>query len=417
MSNSLRNFLYRLLRQSERFFRTDMVYLTKGGFWLAFGHAMAIIIGLILTLGFANLLSKESFGTYKFILSVSGIMTAFSLTGLPSAMIRSIAKGFDNALTKSFRANIKWSFAIFIGGLFGGLYYFLNGNNTLALSLLIVGSLSPFMTSASLYGSFLEGKKDFRKKSLYGMLQNSVPAIFLLGTIYLVDNPLIIVLVYFISNTAITMVLFYHTLRSSARINAREDTSLLSYSKHLSLMNILATITYHIDKVLIFHFLGTAPLAIYTFAIAPINQLESPGKFIAKLALPKLSEQKISDIHKTLPRKIFVLFVSMLGLVALYITIAPYIFDFLFPKYIESVPFSQVYALTLLFTPGMLFGQTLTAHMKTKALYITKIVGPMVNISLLIILLPLFGIWGAIATLITTHALNFMMAAYFFRNA
>src|SRR5689334_12787395 len=71
----------RLLRWSERYMKTDMVYLAKGSFWLTLGQVAASASGLLLVIGFANLLPKEVYGTYKLILSLAGIIASFSLTG------------------------------------------------------------------------------------------------------------------------------------------------------------------------------------------------------------------------------------------------------------------------------------------------------------------------------------------------
>ena len=37
MINKIKNRIYNILRQSEKYTQTDMVYLAKGGFWLTLG--------------------------------------------------------------------------------------------------------------------------------------------------------------------------------------------------------------------------------------------------------------------------------------------------------------------------------------------------------------------------------------------
>jgi len=44
----IKNFLYKKLRLSEKYTRTDMVYIAKGGFWLTFGQSITSILSLIL---------------------------------------------------------------------------------------------------------------------------------------------------------------------------------------------------------------------------------------------------------------------------------------------------------------------------------------------------------------------------------
>ena len=90
----LRNYLYQTLRKGESLFKTDMIYLAKGGGWLVFGQAIATFLGFFVSIAFANLISKESFGIYKFVLSMAGIVGAFSLTGLGVAVTQSVAQRF-----------------------------------------------------------------------------------------------------------------------------------------------------------------------------------------------------------------------------------------------------------------------------------------------------------------------------------
>ena len=61
----------------EKYLKTDLVYLSRGGFWLSIGQGVAMLSGFFLSTAFANLLPKESFGTYKFILSGVAILGIF----------------------------------------------------------------------------------------------------------------------------------------------------------------------------------------------------------------------------------------------------------------------------------------------------------------------------------------------------
>lgn len=413
---SLRNKAYQLLRKSESFFKTDVVYLVKGGFWLISGHGFSLAAGLILTIGFANLISPDTFGTYKFILSATGILTAFSLTGLPSALTRSAARGFNTPLKSICLENLKWSFLVFIGGLVTAIYYFLNENSTLAIGMLIAGSFSPFISSTSLYAAFLEGKKDFRKNTFYGMVRNIAPIISLLLTIYLTDNPVAIILVYFVANTLINTALF---LRIAMRQETTKDTdeSLLSYSKHLSLMEIIGRIGSHIDKVLVFHFLGPAQLAIYTFAIAPVDQIQTVKKFLRTLAIPKFSSRTLSELQESMPRKSFLVLLFSTAIALVYVLLAPLFYRIVFPQYTEAIVLSQIYALVLLLTPNILFTEALVSHQKTAELYIIKTVAPIIKIALIVVLIPLYGLVGLIVALILGKLLGLIMTVYLFNKA
>jgi O-antigen/teichoic acid export membrane protein len=407
-----RNKVYGTLRWSEKYAQADMVYLAKGGFWLLFGQGVAMLAGFCLSLAFANLFPKESFGTYKFILSMAGIVGVFSLSGMGTAITQAVTRGFDNSLRQGFRISLKWSIVMFLAGLGLGAYYYLNDNKLLSYSFLLVGALSPITTSTNLYGAYLLGKKDFRRISLYGMIQNITPAIILILALFFSPNLPAIITVYFIIGAIVPSILYYKIMRIYRDGNGKEDPGLISYVGHLSTMEVIGKIIHYLDKILIFHFLGAVPLAIYAFAIAPVEQLQGGKKILSTLILPKLSERPFEELQKSTPRKALLLTVYAIGLAGLYVLFAPYFYKLFFPQYLDSVLYSQIYSLTLLAVSGTMFNETLLAHKKKKELYLHRTIIPVVQIVLFFILLPLFGLMGLIVTHVIVRSLSGILSYY-----
>lgn len=401
-----------LFQWSGKHLKTDTSYLARGGFWLTLGQGVAMFAGLFISLAFAHLFSKESFGIYKFVLSVTGILAIFSLTEMGTAVTRAIARGFGGSLKRGFTANLKWSIGVLVGGLGVGTYYFFQGNNVLAISFVLAGIFLPITASASLYAAFLLGKKDFRRITFYGMVRNLAPAACLILTLFLTQNLIIIMAVYFVSAASVTLFLYYVTTKKYRNENGTIDPELTTYSKHLSLMEVIGDVANSLDKILIFHYLGAAPLAIYAFAIAPVEQLQGGKKILSSLILPKISERSFEDLQKSAPRKALLLAVYALGLAGIYALLAPYFYKFLYPQYIDSVFYSQVYSLTLLAVTGTIFDSTLTAHKKTRELYLHRIVIPVTKIILFLILLPMFGLMGLIITHVIIRSFSALLGFY-----
>lgn len=390
-----------------------MLYLTKGGSWLSFGHVVAMISGFLISIAFANLLAKESFGIYKFVLSMGGVLAALSLTGIGIAVTQAVARGFGSALSKGFRTNLKWSFLIVLGGLALSVYYYINDNTLLALSFILVAIFSPIIASANLYSSYLSGKKDFRRNALYGMIHNIAPAVALILALFVTENILIILTTYFFFGALVSLFLYYKTTRTYANENGNEDSELFVYSGHLSLMNVIARVTHHLDKILIFHFLGAAPLAIYAFAIAPVDQLQAGKKILSRLILPKVSGRPFAELQQSAPRKAFILALYALGLAGIYVLIAPYFFGFFYPQYLDSILYSQIYSLTLLAISGTIFNEIMLAHKKKKELYVLQTIVPIIKLALFVTLLPLFGLMGLIVSHVITKCFSGILGYYF----
>jgi O-antigen/teichoic acid export membrane protein len=156
-------------------------------------------------------------------------------------------------------------------------------------------------------------------------------------------------------------------------------------------------------------------VAVYTFSLRPIKELKKPLGSLNKLTLPKLSQRDPEELKRSIPAKMLKMLAVLIPVTGLYILIAPYFYQLLFPQYIEATAYSQVFALSLLFFPKMLMGQSLTAHARKKQLYILNISTPALKIILLVSLLPFFGIWGAMIAMLATELFNTILLLFLFR--
>ena len=226
------------------------------------------------------------------------------------------------------------------------------------------------------------------------------------------QNPVILVGVYFLSQ-AVIVVVSYVLAVYTQQLNHRLPKN-LTFSKHLSLMNVLDIVASNIDKILVFHYLGAAQLAIYALALAPVRELRRLRSFFFTPAFPKFSQRSLPELKRSLPPRMVLLFFFVSLVVVLYILAAPYIYQYIFPQYMDSVLFSQVFALTLLFMPISVLPEVLTAHLKKKPLYIIRIITPLARILFIVILLPLYGIWGIIGAIFCMYIVNTLITVFLF---
>jgi O-antigen/teichoic acid export membrane protein len=401
MIESIRGKIYDFLRKSEKYTDTDMLYLVKGGGWLSISQGLTTITGFLLLILFTNLLPKETYGTYRYILSFVSILSIFSLKGVSTSIIQAISRGYEGDISTAFKTKLKYGLLVTLAGFLIGGYYYLNDNVELAISFWILGVLSPLMNAMYLYRAILNGLKLFKTTAIYEVISQIISLIVLGVTVYLTDNIVVIITLYFSNYVLMRGFFFWYTFER-IKFNEKKDSSTITYGKHLSLLKAIEGIAGQIDKVLVFHYLGAAPLALYALAVTPVNQIRSFVNNIRPLALPKFSISNISELKKTLPKKIFKFELILLPIVVIYIFAAPFIFKYVFPDYIEAVMFSQVLAIMIIFVPRTLLTVALTAQKRTKELYIIKIVTPIFRIAILFVFVINFGIWGVVwGTLIT----------------
>ncbi|HBM45785.1 MAG: Polysaccharide biosynthesis protein [Parcubacteria group bacterium GW2011_GWF2_38_76] len=407
--------VFEWLKLGGRYLKTDLVYFAKGGFWLGSGFGVSMIGTFIMSLVFANYFPKDSYGSYKYIMSLAGITSAFYLTGLGTIVAQSVSRGFEGTMYAAIKTGFKWSFIPTSISLAISAYYFLNQNYTLGISLLFPALLSPITTNLSLYGAFLTGKKEFKTSTTYGVTSGLFTNAVMIVTILLTGSPVYVVGSYFLSN-AIMVTFYYFVTVSKYKPNHDVEKGAIKYGKHLSLMGILGMISSNIDKILVFHYLGATPLAIYAFASAPVDQVASMLKTSNSLLIPKIASRSIEDLKKTLPIKSLKITLLMIIPTVLYILLIPYFYNIFFPQYNEAIIYSQFLALTLLTYSKKPLSIAITAHGGKKINYFLSVINPTILLILKLILLPIWGLAGAVAAEILNGFINLILNFYTLRK-
>jgi O-antigen/teichoic acid export membrane protein len=413
--NSIKEKWGRTLFKLGVIFKMDAQYIFSGSFWLAIEQAFAAIATFALALAFAHLIPKETYGNYKFVFSIAAILSSLTLSGLGTVIVQTAARNQDGFLKKAFLLNLSWSSLFTLAMVLTGGYYYWNGNPMLAISIVIAGLFAPLLTGANFYDPFLIGKKAFRVDAFLNGISVAIPAAAITAAMFFTQNYILLILTYYLSNTFANLSIFFYVQEHYARNNTFNGAS-VGYSKHLSLMNVFSALANNIDQILVFHYLGAASLAVYAFATAMPEQLKGIIKNVSNLAMPKFSERTAGEINATIWKKIIFLTLGVAALVLLYILLAPLVFRFFFPKYLDSLPYSQVYALSLIMTIGIIPSTALQAQSAKKELYASTIYSSLLQIVLIFGLVYVYGLWGVVWARIITRFTTFLISARYWRS-
>lgn len=377
--------------------KTDMLYLAKGGFWLSVGSISGSFAAFLLAILLVNTVPKEAFGTYKYILSLVGVFTSFTLSGLSEALSRSAAKGHDGDLrTVAIRA-IPWNMLSGALALVAASYYFASGARTIAAGFLLVAIVTPLNAEFNLYAGMLKGKKAFAQLTKYGLIRAFLPVIATATTLLCTREALPLAAAY-LGATVVGNAIAYAWTRKAYPSDGTSDPTTMRFGLHLSLMNVLGALASSIDKVIVFHYLGAANVAIYSIAQALPEQIDGIVSNVRHLALPKFAGQNPQATIRTLPRKILLYVLLLLILVGVYALMVKPFFQLLFPQYLEAVPYSIALAFAFAATaPGQLSLAYLAAHGAIRERYILGPVFSSIWIVLMIIFCRAFGLWGLVA--------------------
>jgi O-antigen/teichoic acid export membrane protein len=389
-----------------RFYASTVRPFVRKVGWLTLAQVVASLasFGAAVILGF--LLPKEVFGTYKYVISLSLALSAFSLSGASIALIRSVAQGHSGTIYSALSSSFRWSIPASALALAGSVYYFIAGNSVLGLSLLIVALLDPLIRSYGLYTSYLNGHKDFKRIALYGMLPDVALLAGLVVVALMTKATVAFVLVYFAINAALHFFLYKKAVKAIPP-NASVDTSFMKSNKHMSVMNIFQAGAQHGDKILIFQFIGSVPLAVYFFAIALPEQLRAFFKIANALIIPEYASLK-EEVSNTRVLNVMWKVLALISVLCIsYIVVAPLLFKIFFPQYLEAVLYSQVFALSLIgMTAFAVLVSVLQARDELKKLHYINVASAGIQLSALVLFLLLSQtLWSVIAARILTTAL------------
>lgn len=392
-----------------------MVYLVKGSGWINLNTIVNNALLFLLAIAFANLLPKETYGVYRYILSVCSILLAVNLSGINTSAEKAVAQGYEGAVIDGYKTRIKWGLLAGLGAALVGVYYFVQGNPFLGKLFLIAAVFLPFFQSANIYSSYLLGKKRFKTHTKYRLIFNISHALFMLGAIFLTDNLLLIILVYFAGQALVNNSLLFNLLKKF-RLNRKKDPQAITYGKHLSLMNVINIIASYVDRILIFHFAGAAQMAVYSFAILIPEQLKSFFGFIEILAFPKWSRAGSKEIKTSIRKKIFFSLSVSIILIIVYYFSAPFIYKIFFPQYEESIFLSRIFIFSFLNVAPTFIITALMAKARIKELYAFNIINPLLQITLIVIMGIYFGILGVVLARVSARIASSFVSLLFYKK-
>ncbi|MBA3789283.1 oligosaccharide flippase family protein [Patescibacteria group bacterium] len=403
----------RLISGGEKLAHIDLAYLARGGFWLGVGQISSGIGSLLLALVFANYLPKETYGLYKYALSIAGLLSIFTIPGMLISLNRASAQGLEGSLVPATKERMRWSYVGGLIGLCAALYYALTNNSDLALLLLIVSISLPFFDVFTTFNSYLLGKQDFRRSTLISTAIQLLATGALVIIALLSKNVFLILTVYFLSYSILRFI-SYRYIVARIPLTTPADPDAISYGKHLSVMNILSTVASNIDNLILFYLLGPVQVAIYSITTAAPDQLKSVLGFLTTLFFPLFTQENETEVRRSILYRFLFFFLISLAGILVYVALAPLFFTLFFHQYSQYVFLSQVFAVSLLtitFDPALLF---LNAHKKIKEQYWSTTIGNVLQIVAIVLLAIMYGVWGVILARVIVRFLSNLLNVYFF---
>jgi O-antigen/teichoic acid export membrane protein len=390
MISRTRSKIYQLSKKYGQKMGLDLPYFVKNGFWVIVRKFFDVTAGVLLSVVFARLASQEVYGQYQYILSIFGTVSILSIPGLNTSLIKSVAEERDGEYENIVKISFFWSF-LGIPILFAiGAYYYLTASHSLGIALILASIFFPFFYAPNTWYNFLQGKKRFDVLAKFGAMQAVLNTIATIIVIFFYRNSLIaITLTYLVSYTFFNVFYYFKSLKYIE--NSARDAESISYGFFLTKLSVISTISANLDKILIGIFLSPVALAIYSVGMLFTSQIQAISKSFLLVVSVKAIRQKI--LTKEAYLKIFAL-----GALAtiIFMFCLKFIIPFLFSnKYADSIFLSEI---SMIFFPfyviNLLYSNEYTFGARKSILLKNSIIFPIVQILLISLTLPTFGIKG-----------------------
>lgn len=401
----------KVLRWTEKYTRVDMVYATKNGFWVTITQVVNSGFSLLLIIAFANLLPKETYGIYQYILSVMGVLSIFTLTGMNSSITQAVAAGHEGTLQLATKYQLKWNLMMVAAFLALSGYYLFQGDSNLSIAYVVLGLFVPATLALNTYGPFLDGKREFKFGAMTNIASSLIYSVGMFITILLSNEVVWLVIAYALTTFLSTLFFYLYTLHKYKPKESHTDTTgALKYGRELTFIRFIGPIAGQIDKLILAHFYGAAPLATYALARIIPNRIIILIKKWVGIAFPKFAQKTPDELNSVFYLRILqgILIGSVVAL--LYILIAPYLFKYLLPQYIDGYVYSQILSLSLIFAIPNRYISILCESQKYSYIILVRTIFSSI---LSIVLFVIFGIFGGIIGLVIANVLNSFMGLLF----
>ena len=397
------------MRFVGRLFRLDMSYLLSGGAWTSLSFGIGILGSVITMVAFGNLLPRETYGTYNYLLSLGASLSFLTLSGTGMGVMRAVARGYENVVPEALRLQLKYNLIAIATVLAVAFYYGVKGNMTFAISLFMLALAYPLAEAFHIYVQILTGRKRFDILTKTTSIVTLIGAAITVLALYFTNNILVLIAIYSFMSLVPNVIFYKRVTRDldKTRPDPEQIRELRRTSFHLTGAGLIGVIASYIDKIILFQVAGPVSLAVYGFAIAGPERLKSLMKNWNAVAAPKIARSTLSEIRRTLKWHITFGVLVGISLALVYLLFSPLLFRIFLPNYLDAIPYSQVMALTLVVAPISIYmGSIFSSQNMLRATYALSVGNHILRITLFVFFAWKWQIWGLVYASILSNLAN-----------
>jgi len=360
------------------------------------GRCVTYAFGALTVVAFARFTTPAVYGQFTFLATLFDIFIIVTYPGMATALVRSVARGFDGTVHEVARTRFK-------GGLVGSLllagcafYYGVWGNNpSVALGTGVSAVIFPFHYAFVNYEYFLMGKKRFMEHTVFKTI--SIVAMKIVAVVALVLTRK--AEVPFIASIVLgCLFAVWAYARVTKNVKSTIDPEAIPYGFQLTTLSGVSILANKLELIIVPIFFSFEQLAYFAIAERAANEFKFLWATVSNQMLTRLSELSPYDAYKKTVARLPLTLLAFAGLTAVSIAALPFAIPFvLSARYLPSVNLTQLMlAATFASLTGAYFETYLVSQRKTGELAALRFVFPVTFLGTLPLGAHYFGVLGII---------------------
>ena len=378
------------------------------------------VIGFVSLYFIVRALSQTDFGIYQFVLSVSVMLAPLALSGFHNVITQSTARGALGAFWRLGKLGFLASFSGVLALGCVAVYFLETGQGSTALGLCIVGLFFPMRQGLQQWKYVYTGQEKFKELSLFSggltiLTHTSLIALALIGSENFLFYVLVTVGIEGLFNVIMSTYVYWQIRGQDTKDDLEEGS--VEYGLKTSLYAGLNALASNIDKVLLFVFLSPATLAIFYAAERLSELVKNIVQDLAIVIAPRFARQE--EYTAKLNKVIFwVSLVAGAGIIFAAFCLVPWFVVFLFgDEYVAAIPYAQALMCTVAVANGsVLKFQFITSRFDFKGAKVINYAMSFGRIAASLLLVPFFGIIGAIISVSISRLIVIISVEYIIRT-
>ena len=357
----------------------DVISLSRGVGPLGISYLIVTVCGIAGTTAWARLMPQETFGQFKVVLAILGVVSAFCLIGTGQAATMSSSKGADGNLVRLLQRKM---LANVVGGLaiLGVAAYYTWGpreSESIGAGLLIAALLFPLYNTSDIWMGWLNGKSKFQilsngRNATSGLTLTIVLSLGLIGVVDL----WVILFIYVFVLSALNAFMLRKSLQ--LRVGSLENSKVIRLGRHVSFTGLFASLMA-LDVIILHNYFSSAEVAIYSIALLFPLQIKGISAIFNQTLSPSMYRSRsLEELWINFRGQFMLLTLGFVTIAVIGFFLLPSMTIVLFSeKYAEAAEYGRWLWLTVgLLSSTKYIGVALTACNSLVTIYASGIVYP-----------------------------------------